>query len=52
MPYYLTKDEVFQKQIQREFPECSKCSFLEKRGDNEVYCFYRCKEECLLRKEK
>lgn len=47
--YWLTKEELFNKKIQREYPECQNCSFLERRGDNEVYCFYRAKEECLLR---
>lgn len=47
--YYLTKEEVFNRQIQREYPECANCPFLEKRGANEVYCFYRSKDECLLR---
>lgn len=47
--YYLTKEEIFQGKIKREYPECAKCPFLEKRGANEVYCFYRMKDECLLR---
>ena len=51
MPYYLTREEVRNKKIKRQYPECGKCPFLEKRTINEIYCFYRCKEECLL-KEK
>ena len=50
--WYLTKEEIEKRQIKREYPECSECPFLEKRGANEVYCFYRVKEECLLRKSK
>ncbi len=49
MPYYLTKEEIMNKQIKRTYPECYKCPFLEKRGTNEVYCFYRSKDECLLK---
>lgn len=49
MPWLLTKEEIFEKQIKREYPECFQCPFLEKRGKNEVYCIYRYKEECLLR---
>lgn len=50
--YYLTKEEVRNKQIKREYPECGNCPFLEKRKtDNSIYCFYRSKEECLLREK-
>ena len=47
--YYLTKEEVLNGKIKREYPECANCPFLEKRGTNEVYCFYRSKDECLLK---
>lgn len=47
--YYLTKEELKNKKIKREYPECAKCPFLERRGANEIYCFYRVKDECLLK---
>lgn len=49
--YYLTHEEVIQKQIKRDYPECYECPFMERRGDN-IYCFYRSKQECLLRRRK
>ena len=48
--YYLTQEELNKKQIKKEYPECANCSFLEKRKtDTSIYCFYRIKEECLLK---
>jgi len=49
--WHLTKEEVMNKKIKREYPECAECPFLEKRGANEVYCFYRSKNECLINKK-
>lgn len=47
--YYLTKEEIMEGQIKRMYPECYQCPFLEKRSANEIYCFYRFRDECLLR---
>lgn len=49
--WLLTHEEIINKQIKRDYPECLQCPFLERRGDN-IYCFYRSKEECLLRRKK
>lgn len=49
MKYYLTKEELLKKQIRKSYPKCENCPFWEKRKTtNEVYCFYRYKDECLL----
>lgn len=44
-----TKDDIFKKKLNRQYPECSNCPYLEKRSDNKVYCFYRCKDKCILK---
>lgn len=46
---YELEVEAKKEQIERKYPECGKCSFLEKREGNKIYCFYRCKDECLLK---
>ena len=44
-----TKEENFKHQIKLTYPKCADCSFLEKRkSTDEVYCFYRYKEKCLI----
>lgn len=47
--WFLTEEEILKKQIKREYPECSDCPFWEKRDKNTIYCFYRSKDECLLK---
>lgn len=50
MRFYLTKEELLKKQIRKSYPECEKCPFWEKRKtSNEVYCFYRYKDRCVLK---
>lgn len=50
--WLLTHEEVIKKKIKRTYPECYECPFLERRGENNIYCFYRSKDECLLRRKE
>ncbi|MCI8309087.1 MAG: hypothetical protein HFJ45_02525 [Clostridia bacterium] len=47
--WFKTEEQKFQEEIGKEYPECKGCSFLVKRNDNKVYCFYRVKERCILK---
>lgn len=47
---YKSEKQVFKEKLEREYPECLNCPFLEVKNleEGKVKCFYRTKDRCIL----
>ena len=48
--WFQTKEEIFEEQLEKEYPQCAECSLLEKTDINnkKVYCPYML-ERCVIK---